>query len=183
MSRIGKQPITVPASVSVSISGRTVTVEASGKRLSFEHRPEVSVTFNSDEKQIVVDRANDEKTSKSYHGLTRALIANMVLGVTDGFSKQLEINGVGWNAQVQGKKINLNVGFADTRVLDVPMELDVQVDGNRITVAGADKQKVGEFAARIRAVKPPEPYNLKGIKYTDEVIIRKEGKAFAAGAA
>lgn len=183
MSRIGKQPIDVPASVSVSVSGRTVTVEASGNRLSIEHRPEVSVAWNADQKQIVVERSSDEKQCKAFHGLTRALIQNMVIGVTEGFKKELEVNGVGWNAQVQGKKINLNVGYADTRTLAIPMEVDVQVNGNRITISGTDKQQVGQFAARIRAQRPPEPYNLKGIKYSDEVIIRKEGKAFAGGAA
>ena len=116
------------------------------------------------------------------HGLTRSLIANMIVGVTEGYKKELEITGVGWNAQVQGQKVNLNVGYADTRVVPIPDGVTVEVQGGtKISVTGADKQKVGQCAAQIRSHRKPEPYNAKGIKYSDEVVARKAGKAFAGG--
>jgi large subunit ribosomal protein L6 len=181
MSRIGNKPIDLPAGVNVSVSGRTVTVQGKSTTLTYEHRPEVSVKV--EDKQIVVERSNDQKQTKAYHGLTRALINNMIVGVSEGFKKELEINGVGWTARLQGRKLALNVGYADTRELEVPMGVDVQVQGNKIIVTGAEKQAVGQFAAATRAQRPPEPYNGKGIKYSDEIIVRKEGKAFAGGGA
>ena len=183
MSRIGKKPTPLPAAVNVSIHGRDITVESGGKRLSLTHRPEIKVSLSDDPKQIVVEREDDSRTSRAMHGLTRALINNMVVGVTKGFTKELQISGVGWNAKVQGTKIALNVGYADTRELDIAAGLTVQVQGNRIKISGADKQQVGQMAAQIRAQRPPEPYNGKGIMYVGEHIIRKQGKAFAAGAA
>lgn len=181
MSRIGNKPIDLPAGVTVSVSGRTVTVQGKNATLTYEHRPEVSVKV--EDKQVVVERSSDQKQTKAYHGLTRALINNMIIGVSEGFKKELEINGVGWTARVQGRKLALNVGYADTRELEIPMGVDVQVQGNKIAIAGAVKQAVGQFAAATRAQRPPEPYNGKGIKYSDEVIVRKEGKAFAGGGA
>ncbi|QNN21145.1 50S ribosomal protein L6 [Planctomycetales bacterium ZRK34] len=181
MSRIGNKPIDLPAGVNVSVSGRTVTVQGKDKTLTYEHRPEVSVKV--EDKQVVVERANDQKQTKAYHGLTRALVNNMIIGVSEGFKKELEINGVGWTARVQGRKLALNVGYADTRELDIPMGVEVAVQGNKIAITGAEKQAVGQFAAATRAQRPPEPYNGKGIKYSDEVIVRKEGKAFAGGGA
>lgn len=183
MSRIGKKPVEVPANVNVTVSGRNVTVESGDKRLSIEHRPEVQVAYEADQRRIVVTRQDDERQSRAYHGLTRALIQNMVIGVTTGFKKELEISGVGWTGLVQGRTLALNVGYADTRELPIPMGLDVQVNGSRIAINGADKQAVGAFAAAVRDQRPPEPYNAKGIKYIDEVIIKKEGKAFAGGGA
>jgi len=182
MSRIGKKPIAIPSGVTVNLNGREVSVQGKSATLTYTHRPEVKVEIDTDAKQVVVTRSNDLKASKAYHGLTRSLIQNMVLGVTEGFKKELEINGVGWGAQVQGKQLKLNVGYADTRIVEIPMGVDVQVNGNRVVITGADKQAVGQVAARARAQRPPEPYNHKGIKYVDEVLIKKEGKAFAAGA-
>ena len=181
MSRIGKKPIPIEGSAKVSINGRDVTVEAGGNRLTVTHRPEVSVRVDDENKQVIVERENDSRTAKSMHGLTRSLIANMIEGVTKGYSKELEIVGVGWNARLQGNKLNLSVGYADTRVVEVPGGVNVAVEGNRIRITGPDKQLVGQVAARIRAHRPPEPYNGKGIKYADERIIRKQGKAFAGG--
>jgi large subunit ribosomal protein L6 len=181
MSRIGKNPISVPAGVKVAISGSKVNVEGPKGKLSVEHRPEVTVTFNEGDKQIIVECADDERASKAMHGTTRALINNMVKGVTEGFEKNLEINGVGWKANVKGMTLELNVGYADTRKVDIPAGVEVKVEGARILVSGADKQAVGQFAAKTRAHRKPEPYNGKGIKYIDETIIRKAGKAFAGG--
>ncbi len=178
MSRIGKQPIAIPAGVKVSVNGCDVTVENSGKKLAITHRPEVTVKVEDD--QVIVERGGDDKPSKSFHGLTRSLIANMITGVTTGFTRELEIVGVGWNAQVTGKTIGLKVGYADTKVVEIPMGVDVQVQGPKITVSGTDKQAVGQTAAKIRDQRKPEPYNGKGIKYSDEVILRKQGKAFGS---
>ena len=182
MSRIGKQPVDVPAGVTVTINGRKVEVKGKNGTLSITHRPEVTVRWSADENKIYVERRDDEKASKAFHGLTRALVQNMIEGVTTGFKKELEINGVGWTARLQGKNINLSVGYADTRTVTIPDGVKAEVQGNRIIVTGADKQKVGQFASQVRAHRKPEPYNGKGIKYVDEVIARKEGKAFAGGA-
>jgi len=181
MSRIGKKPIPLPDKVKASINGSDVTIEAGNNRLSITTRPEVTVRVDDEAKAIVVERKDDERVSKAMHGLTRALINNMIIGVTEGFSRELEINGVGWNARVQGQQIALTVGYADTKMVSIPMGVTVEVNQNRIKVSGPDKQKVGQCAAEIRAQRKPEPYNGKGIKYVEEVIIRKEGKAFAGG--
>ncbi|MEE9212581.1 MAG: 50S ribosomal protein L6 [Phycisphaeraceae bacterium] len=183
MSRIGKQPVPLPGSVKVAVSGRDVAVECGSNTLSYTHRPEVSVRVEDDPRQVVVERKGDSRNARAMHGLTRALINNMVIGVSKGFTKELELSGVGWTVRVQGNKVALNVGYADTREVDIPPGLKVQVQGNKITVSGPDKQQVGQLAAKIRAQRPPEPYNGKGIRYADEPIIRKQGKAFAAGAA
>ena len=183
MSRIGNKPVEVPAGVKVSLSGRTVTVQGPKGTLKYDHRPEVAVEVNESQKQVIVKNPHGRQDVRKYHGLARALIRNMVEGVTTGFKKDLEVNGVGWNAQLQGKKLKLVIGYADPRVLEVPQGVEVQVQGNKITVSGADRQAVGQFAAAVRAQRPPEPYNAKGIKYSDEVIARKEGKAFAGGGA
>lgn len=181
MSRIGKMPVTIPSGVNVSVSGRTVTVQGKSGTLTYEHRPEVTVKV--EDNSVVVTRNDEQKQTRAYHGLTRALINNMVQGVTEGFKRDLEINGVGWTARVQGRKLALNVGYADTRELEIPMGVEVDVQGNKIAVTGADKQAVGQFAARVRGQRPPEPYNHKGIKYAEEVLVKKEGKAFAGGGA
>ena len=180
MSRIGKKPVPVEGA-KVSVTGNTVTVEKGDARLSIEHRPEVTVKVDGD--QVVVERKDDSRTARAMHGLTRSLIANMVEGVTKGYTRQLEIVGVGWNASVQGMSVALNVGYADTRQVPIPNGVKVEVEGPRIKVSGPDKQLVGQCAAQIRAQRKPEPYNGKGIKYSDEVITRKQGKAFAAGGA
>jgi large subunit ribosomal protein L6 len=178
MSRIGKKPVPL-AGAKVSVSGSQVTVEAGGNRLSMTHRPEVCVKVEGD--QVVVERQDDSRTAKAMHGLTRSLISNMIQGVTKGYEKHLEINGVGWTAKLQGNKVNLKLGYADTRVVNVPAGITVDIQQNKLKISGADKQMVGQVAAEIRAHRKPEPYNGRGIKYADEHIIRKQGKAFASG--
>lgn len=176
MSRIGKKPVPLAGGVKVSVSGRTVTVEKGSNRLSIDHRPEVKVEVDDDNKQVVITRKNDSRIAKAMHGLTRSLINNMIIGVDKGFEKTLEINGVGWTARQQGMQVALNAGYADTKMVDIPNGVKVEIQGNQIKVSGPDKQKVGQCAAQIRAVRKPEPYNAKGIKYSDEVIARKQGK-------
>ncbi len=188
MSRIGKKPIPIPAGVTVALSGQTVNVEGPLGKLSWTHRPELTVTLDEAGKTITVDRCDDERSSRSLHGLTRSLIANMVEGVTKGFSKKLEIYGVGYGAQVQGTKLNVTCGLSHPAVFEIPMGVNVEVvtpqargdsDPARLTVSGPDKQAVGEFAARVRRARPPEPYKGKGVRYDDEHVRRKVGKAFA----
>ncbi len=183
MSRIGKKPVSVPDNVKVAVNGRDVVVESGKNKLTFTHRPEVAVRFDPQAKQVVVERKGDERLARALHGLTRAMIANMVAGVTKGFVKELEVIGVGWTAKVQGQVLALSVGYADTREVAIPAGVKVEVAQNRIKVSGADKQAVGQFAAEVRKQRPPEPYNGKGIKYIDERITRKQGKAFAGGGA
>jgi len=180
MSRIGKKPVPVPEGAKVTIAARTVTVEGPLGTLRFEHRPEVAAAYDEAARQVVITRGDDSRTARALHGLTRALVANMVEGVTKGFQKSLEIVGVGYNAKLQGRSIALTVGYADTRLLEIPDGVTVELpSATRIIVKGPDKQKVGDLAARIRKVRTPEPYQGKGIRYTDEVVRRKAGKAFA----
>ncbi len=183
MSRIGKKPIGVPAGVRVTIDPQTRAVAVEGPRgkLSMVHRPEVSVTWDEQENRIICSIAPDQSRigqMRAYWGLTRALIANMIRGVTEGYTRKLEVVGVGWGAKAAGGSLRLSVGFTNPVDLSVPEGIDITVERNVILVAGCDKQTVGQFAARVRAVKRPEPYNGKGIKYTDEVILRKQGKVF-----
>ncbi len=183
MSRIGKQPIAVPSGVKVQVAGQTVTVEGPKGRLVTDVPAGITARYDDGDKQVVVERGGDQKKLKALHGLARALIANNVLGVVEGYSKSLEIVGVGYNARVQGNKLLLTVGFANTVEKLIPQ--GVQVDtptATQIVVSGPDKQKVGHFAAEIRKVRPPEPYKGKGIRFKDEVVRRKAGKAFAGGA-
>ena len=183
MSRIGKKPVPITGGVKVTVSGRTVTVENGPKRLSIEHRPEVSVRIDGDTNAVIVERQDDSRTARAMHGLTRALINNMVVGVTQGFNKKLDIFGAGWSVTTQGKDLVLTIGYANPRRLPIPMGLDVEAKGTRISITGADKQMVGQFAANVRAQRKPEPYKGKGIRYEDEQIIRKQGKVFATGGA
>jgi large subunit ribosomal protein L6 len=183
MSRIGSKPVPLASGVKVTVSGRTVTVENGPKRLSIEHRPEVSVHVDSDKNAVIVERQDDARITRAMHGLTRALINNMVVGVTQGYTKKLDIIGAGWSAATQGKNLVLTIGYANPRVLAIPMGLEVVAKGTRITVTGIDKQMVGQFAANVRAQRKPEPYKGKGIRYEDEQIIRKSGKVFATGGA
>lgn len=185
MSRIGKKPIEVPAGVKVALNPSQRSIEVSGPKgtVKGSWRPEVSVAWNESEKRIAVstDLAKIEQGNrKAYWGLTRALIQNMVEGASKGYEKTLEINGVGWGAKLQGKDIILTLGYCDPIPLAVPAGVKVEVTNNQVKITGADKQAVGEFAARIRAQRKPEPYNGKGVKYSDEVIIRKQGKAFGS---
>lgn len=175
MSRIGKLPIKIPAEVIVKLTDRDLTVKGPKGELKQEIHPLVMVSI--DEKEIVVSvKDREEKEQKSLWGLFRVLIDNMVIGVTKGFSKQLEINGVGFKFTLQGKKLVLNVGFSHPVDYILPDEINGETKGNLITISGIDKQLVGEVAASIRAIKKPEPYKGKGIKYIDEVIRRKAGK-------
>jgi large subunit ribosomal protein L6 len=183
MSRIGKKPVPVGAA-KVALNGQHVHVEGPKGKLDLDVHPAISVALDEGSKSLVVKRPNDEKPSKALHGLTRALLANMVKGVTEGYRKSLEIQGVGYKAELRGKLLVLSVGYANQITLEVPAGLTVNVEGNKIHVVGADKQSVGQFASDVRRVRKPEPYKGKGIRYEGEVIKLKPGKAFAgAGAA
>ena len=175
MSRIGKKPIAIPAGVEVKIDGCAVTVKGPKATLTRDVHPNMAVKVEGAE--LIVERPNDQKQNRALHGLTRSLLANMVEGVSNGFSKVLEVNGVGYRAAVQGNKLNLTVGYSHPVEMELPEGLSAEVNGNKITISGADKQKVGQFAAEVREKRPPEPYKGKGIKYTDEVVRHKEGKA------
>ena len=180
MSRIGKQPVAIPSGVQVATEGNSVTVEGPLGKLSFTHRPEVRVAIDT-EKGIIIERDGDEKQIRAFHGLTRALLQNMVIGVTKGYEKKLEIVGVGYLAAVQGQILQLRVGFANEIHKTIPQGLDVTCpDQTHIVVKGSDKQMVGQFAAEVRAVRKPEPYKGKGIRYADEYVRRKAGKAVGA---
>ena len=175
MSRIGRKPIPVPAGVDVSIADHKVTVKGPKGSLECAYHRDMDVKLEGGE--ILVQRPDDEKLHKSLHGLTRTLIANMVEGVTKEFQKELEINGVGYRAAKQGKDLVMNLGYSHQVIIpEVPgITIDVPAP-NRVIVHGPDKKQVGQFAAEIREKRPPDPYKGKGIKYVDEVIIRKEGK-------
>ena len=175
MSRIGKQPIAVPAGVTVTISPANEVV-VKGPKGTLTQTFDTAMNIALEENQVVVTRPNDLKRNRALHGLTRTLIANMIEGVTNGFTKVLEINGVGYRAQKQGKKLVLSLGYSHPVEMEDPEGLTTTLDGNKITVSGIDKAAVGQFAAEIRDKRKPEPYKGKGIKYIDEVIRRKEGK-------
>jgi large subunit ribosomal protein L6 len=160
------------------VEGRVVTVEGPKGKLNYEHRPEVTVQVDEDGKQVVVARAKDDRVSRSYHGLTRSLINNMVIGVKDGYEKRLEIVGVGYVAAVQNNVLQLRVGYANELQKPIPEGLDVSCpDTTHVVVRGCDKQQVGEFAAEVRALRKPEPYKGKGIRYVGEYVKIKPGKA------
>ena len=175
MSRIGKLPVVIPQGVTVEIKdGNTVSVKGSKGTLERTFAPAMGIELK--ENEIIVTRPDDRKENKSLHGLTRALIHNMVVGVHTGFSKVLEVNGVGYKAQKQGNKLVLSLGYSHPVEMVDPEGLESAVDGNKITVSGISKEKVGQYAAEIRGKRPPEPYKGKGIKYSDEIIRRKVGK-------
>lgn len=178
MSRIGKKPVPVPSGVKVNVAGRTIDVEGPQGKLSYEFRPEVGVAVSDDGNEVVVSRESDERQTRAYHGLTRALINNMCVGVSQGYEKKLEVVGVGYLAALAGNTLQLRVGFANEIHKQVPQGLDVACpDQNHIVIKGADKQMVGQFAAEVRAVRKPEPYKGKGIRYDGEQVRRKAGKA------
>lgn len=179
MSRIGRLPISIPAGVEVKIEeGNKVTVK--GPKGTLEKNLPVEMTIKVEDNQVVVTRPNDLKKMKSLHGLTRSLIANMITGVSEGYEKKLEINGVGYRAQKKGKEITFNLGFSHPVVMSDPEGIETVMEGqNIIIVKGIDKEKVGQYAAEIRELRKPEPYKGKGIKYADEVIRRKVGKTGA----
>ena len=176
MSRIGRLPVAIPAGVEVSVAaGNVVTVK--GPKGTLERALPTEMEIKVEDGHVVVTRPNDLKKMKSLHGLTRTLIYNMVVGVTEGYQKELEVNGVGYRAQKQGKKLTLSLGYSHPVEMEDPEGLEVIVEGqNKIIVKGIDKEKVGQYAAEIREKRAPEPYKGKGIKYSDEVIRRKVGK-------
>jgi large subunit ribosomal protein L6 len=180
LSRIGKQPITIPQGVSVEVQDHVITVKGPKGELSQSLHPEMLIEVG--EQEVLVKRPSDKKQHKSLHGLTRTLIANMVEGVTKGYQKNLEISGVGYRAALQGNKLVLNMGYSHPVEMEAIPGIEFEVPTpNRISVKGIDKQLVGEIAARIRKVRPPEPYLGKGIKYEGERIRRKAGKAGKVG--
>ena len=175
MSRIGRMPIAIPAGVTVTLDGNVITVKGAKETLTRELHPNMQVAVENNE--IVVTRPNDEKQNRALHGLTRTLIHNMVVGVTEGFKKELDVNGVGYRVAKQGKDLVMNLGFSHQVVMSVIDGISIEVPNpNKIIISGPDKQKVGQFAAEVREKRPPEPYKGKGIKYVDEHIRRKEGK-------
>lgn len=176
MSRIGRMPIAIPAGVTVSMDAGVLTVKGAKATLSREIHPNMIVTIENGE--ILVTRPNDQKENRSLHGLTRSLINNMVIGVTEGFKKELQVNGVGYRVAKQGKDLVMNLGYSHQVIMSETEGITIDVPNpNSIVISGPDKQKVGQFAAEVREKRPPEPYKGKGIKYVTEVIIRKEGKA------
>lgn len=175
MSRIGKQPIALPSGVTITVDPAEITVAGSKGTLKQFTMPGVTVKQDGD--QAVVTRENDEAINRAKHGLMRSLVNNMVTGVSQGFSKKLEINGVGYRVAMQGTDLKLNLGFSHDVIYKLPQGITASVEQNTITVSGIDKQQVGQVAAEIRALKKPEPYKGKGIKYADERIIRKSGKS------
>lgn len=179
MSRIGLKPITIPAGVDVNVNGTTVTVKGPNGTLSMDAHPNMTVSIEGSE--VIVSRPNDDKENRSLHGLTRTLIHNMVVGVTEGFKKNLEVNGVGYRVQMQGNKLVMNLGFSHQVTMEAPQGIKVECpSANAIVISGADKQMVGQFAAQVREKRPPEPYKGKGIKFVGEQIRRKAGKTAAA---
>ena len=175
MSRIGNKPVVIPAGVTVDVKGHTVTVKGPKGELSYTFNQNISLEQR--EGEVVFTRPDDSKENKTIHGTTRAVFNNMVVGVTEGFQKELELIGVGYRAQLQGKKLVLNVGYSHPVEFTPEEGVEIEVPSNtKVIVKGYDKQKVGELAANIRGVRPPEPYKGKGIRYVDEFVRRKEGK-------
>lgn len=181
MSRIGKKPVIIPKEISVTITQGKLSLKNSKDELIVDIHPKISIKFQ-DDKILVEKKGSDDKLSRSLHGLTQRLISNAVEGLTKGYTKKLEIKGVGYRAILQGSKLVLNVGYSHPVEIDAPKGIDFKVQKNIIEVSGIDKQLVGEIAAQIRQVRPPEPYKGKGIKYIDEVVRRKAGKAAKAAA-
>ena len=179
MSRIGKMPIPVPAGVDVTIDGQTVTVKGPKGELTRTFLPSMTITRDGDE--LIVTRPDDTRESKSAHGLTRTLLANMVEGVSNGFSKKLQLVGVGYRAALKGKDLEMQLGYSHPVLVDLPKGLEAKAEGQKLTISGIDKEQVGEMCARIRRIRKPEPYKGKGIKYETEIIRRKAGKSGAKG--
>lgn len=192
MSRIGKKPVTVPSGVKVGLQGNHLSVSSSGGTLTLDIHPEIQVSYDADANKIEVTRRGDQRLQRALHGTTRALIQNMIEGVTKGFARTLKIFGTGYGVEQKGQDLVVQVGFAKPASLPIPAGVTLEIKtpntrGNDVpaefTVKGADKWAVGQFAASIRRIRPPEPYLGKGIRYADEVIKRKVGKAFGSGGA
>jgi large subunit ribosomal protein L6 len=178
MSRIGKKPIPIADGAKVTINGRVIDVEGPKGKDSYEHRPEVSVRLDEEANAVLVERDNDERASREFHGLTRALVANMIEGVTKGYEKKLEIVGVGYLAAISGDTLQVRAGFANELHVKIPSDLDVTCpDQTHVVVQGFNKQKVGQFAAEVRALRKPEPYKGKGVRYQGEQVKIKPGKS------
>jgi large subunit ribosomal protein L6 len=176
MSKIGRLPITVPTTVTLTVNGHDVTVKGPKGELSYTLKPKIKVEVTGD--QLVVTRTSEDKPVRALHGLTRALLSNMIVGVTDGFTKVLELVGTGYRARLAGTKLVLSLGFSHEVEFEAPQGIAIKVEGtNLITISGFDRQQVGEVAAKIRAFRKPEPYKGKGIRYQNEVVRRKAGKA------
>jgi large subunit ribosomal protein L6 len=175
MSRVGRKPIPIPDKVKVTVNGRHVSVEGPKGKLEHDVHPRIGIAL--EEGQLVLTRSNDSRESRSLHGLTRALVANMVHGVKEGFQKSLELQGVGYRATKQGKIVSFQLGYSHPIVFDPPSGIELAVDRSIVTVMGIDKQAVGQVAAQIRDLKKPEPYKGKGIRYVGEHVRRKAGKA------
>jgi len=176
MSRIGKKPVTIPSGTKVEVDGNTLTVSGTKGKLTRTFRPEVSLVLEGN--SLVVNRRGDAKLERALHGLSRTLVFNMVEGVTNGFTKSLELVGVGYRCQLQGQKLVIQVGYSHPVEIEAPQGIEIAVEGTtKVHVKGADKQLVGDVAAKIRSVREPEPYKGKGIKYSFEKIRRKAGKS------
>ena len=184
MSRIGKKPIPVPAGVTVTVAGQQVSVKGPKGELSLEAHPEMAVAYDRAAGTVTVSRPSDGRDHRALHGLTRSLIANMVEGVTKGYERRLTIHGVGYGAKIDGRTLLLTVGFSHPVKCPPPAGITVLVPNpTTVSIQGCDKQKVGQFAAEVRKVYPPEPYKQKGIRYEGEVVRKKAGKTFAGGTA
>ncbi len=175
MSRVGRMPISIPGTVTVNVADNN-RVSVKGPKGTLESQMPAEMKLKLENGQLTVERPNDLKKNKALHGLTRSLLNNMVIGVSEGYSKVLEVNGVGYRVAKQGKKLTLNLGYSHPVEMEDPEGIETAVDGNKITISGIDKQKVGQYAAQIREKRPPEPYKGKGIKYSTEIIRRKAGK-------
>jgi large subunit ribosomal protein L6 len=183
MSRIGKKPVPVISGVKAAVSGQVVRIEGPKGKLQLNVHKDITVKLDEAKKELVVTRSDDERQSKALHGLTRALLNNMVIGVTAGYAKSLEIQGVGYKAEIRGQELVLSVGFANQVVKPIPADLKVETDGSKIHVSGPDKQKVGAFATEVRKIRKPEPYKGKGIRFVGEIVKIKPGKAVTGAAA
>lgn len=181
MSRIAVRPIQIPQGVSVEMEAEELRARGSKGELALTVTPLIAVEVSQESSQISIKRINDTKEAKSQHGLVHSLIRNMLTGVSEGYTKQLEVNGVGFKVSVSGQKVTLSLGYSHDVNYTLPEGVSAEVDQNKITISGIDKQQVGQVAAEIRALRKPEPYKGKGIKYIDEYIIRKAGKAAAGG--
>ncbi len=178
MSRIGKKPVSIVDGVKVAVKDRVITVEGPLGKLEYEHRPEVTVAVDADSKEVSVSRESNDREVRAFHGLTRSLVNNMIVGVKDGYEKRLEIVGVGYVGSLQGDTLSLRVGYANEIKLKVPKGLDVSLpDQTHVIVKGCDKQMVGQFAAEVRASRKPEPYKGKGVRYQGEHVKIKPGKS------
>ena len=182
MSRIGKQPVKIPTGVTVEVKDRTVKVRGPKGEMTLEVHPAITVRLDGQKNEIVLERTAEDAQTRALHGTMRALVNNMVIGVSQGYLKQLEVIGLGYQARLQGKDLAVLVGYSHPVVMTPPNQVTVEIPNpTHIKISGPDKQAVGEFAAKVRKIRPPEPYKGKGIKYQDEIIRRKAGKAFVTG--